>query len=424
MRSAMLLPTPVIVNYAQTRGRIATTAEAVISVTPTARDGVEGARMVAALDHAEGVLRNHQHHADVLTAPDDRMASLLQSFVAARALEAGKVDVLPGQRTLEAKFDPNDWAGWVGSFFTWVRGLRPHPWIPAPSVPDTFPNHARIAVLGDWGTGLYGAPVCASAIERDAHPLDLVIHLGDVYYSGTSREVGERFIALWPRRTDALSRAVNSNHEMYSGGHAYFDITLRVFRQSSSVFVLRNDHWLLIGLDTAYAEHDLAEDQAGWVNRLCDASEERRVIFFSHHQPFSLFEKGGEKLLAHLADLIATRRIFAWYWGHEHRCVIFDRDPESGFHGRCVGHSGFPYFRDSFDGVNEAHRVGDHVFYRFGPGRRGPGGIVLDGDNGYVPGHEREYGPHGYMTIELDGPRLHERVHAADGDVLWEQTIS
>ena len=96
-----------------------------------------------------------------------------------------------------------------------------------------------MALLGDWGTGLYGAVPCAESIRRDGGRFDLLMHLGDVYYSGTRREVRERFLNVRPFREDAVNRFINSNHEMYSGGHAYFRDTLPTFGQESSYFAHR-----------------------------------------------------------------------------------------------------------------------------------------------------------------------------------------
>src|SRR5205823_664114 len=95
----------------------------------------------------------------------------------------------PGKRTPagphaeEAKFDEQDILGWVGSFFTWWRGIKPHPWQAPPNEPRPVANTLRMAVLGDWGTGMYGAPYCAQTIEADGK-YDVLLHLGDVYYSG------------------------------------------------------------------------------------------------------------------------------------------------------------------------------------------------------------------------------------------------
>ena len=176
--------------------------------------------------------------------------------------------------------------------------------------------------MADWGTGLYGAPVCAQSIEKDPKPVDLLLHLGDIYYSGTQSEVHTRFLEKWPKRPNALSRACNANHEMYTGGEGYFRFVLPAFGQPASYFALQNDNWLLVGLDTVYEDHDLAFEQGAWLERLIESGGNRKVVVFSHHQPFSLLDKQGPKLVTKLGRLLAQKKIFAWYWGHEHRCVL------------------------------------------------------------------------------------------------------
>ena len=53
---------------------------------------------------------------------------------------------------------------------------------PASPVPDALPEVARAAIVGDWGTGMYGAPAIARAIRDDPDPFAVLMHLGDVYY--------------------------------------------------------------------------------------------------------------------------------------------------------------------------------------------------------------------------------------------------
>jgi hypothetical protein len=43
----------------------------------------------------------------------------------------------------------------------------------------------------------------------------------------------------------------------------------------------------------------------------------RKLILFSHHQPFSRLDKQGPSLQTALADLFQKKGITAWYWGHE-----------------------------------------------------------------------------------------------------------
>lgn len=346
---------------------------------------------------------------------DDRAASLLQTFLARRALESGKV--ADGALGPEAQFDSHDVLGWAGSLFDWLKGLKKHPFITHDDGPTPFGSTFRMGLLSDWGTGLYGAPVCAESLKRD-NRFDMLMHLGDVYYSGDIDEVEARFLNIWPHVDGAINRALNSNHEMYSGGYGYFDRILPAFKQAASYFAYQNAHWLLVGLDTGYHEHDLDEAQVAWLTRLVSEAGDRRVILFSHHQPFSLFESGGDKLVKKLARVLDSSRIFAWYWGHEHRCALYEKHPVWNLHGRCIGHSGFPYFRDKFKDTSLAtpgwiKRDGKNLV---------PGCQVLDGPNPYID-DGADYGPNGYVVLELDGRNLTEVVHDADGTILRTEIL-
>lgn len=421
-----------IVNYSHISAALgpdeaaAAVAEATSeAVTSAAEDGLsseEAAQQAAALsvslNNALVKLSDAEIDPEVFTSVDHRTASLLQSYVAEQALAEGKVN--PG--TLEAQFDSNDIKGWVKQFFTWWRKIKKSVWLEAPEEPETLPANARIGLLGDWGTGLYGAPHCANSIANDPRPFDVLVHLGDVYYSGMPNEVQERFLNFWPKKNVKVSRALNSNHEMYTGGDGYFQLTLRKFNQPASYFAMRNDHFLLLGLDSAYDEHDLAGDQAQWVRRQVDRAGNRKVILMSHHQLFSLGESQGAKLAAKLGDLLNSGRIFAWYWGHEHLCALYDRHPLLKLHGRCVGHSGYPYFREDF-GNNVVATSGKLRWLKVAGHGTVPGGIILDGPNPYVEKKSEKYGPNGYMSIELGAGRIVERVHDADGRVVHEGTI-
>ena len=185
--------------------------------------------------------------------------------IVGRAVEEGKLEEHPSGG-LEAKFDGHDIAGWAGSLFTWWRKLRPFEFIEASAKPEAVPDAARVGLLADWGSGLYGAPVSAESIVADGR-FDAIFHMGDVYYSGENDEVQERFLDVWPSVSGAVNRACNGNHEMYTGGQGYAARILPAFGQQASYFAMQNDHWLLVGLDTAYKEHDLHGGQAEWLGR-------------------------------------------------------------------------------------------------------------------------------------------------------------
>jgi hypothetical protein len=361
----------------------------------------------------------------MIAAVPNQLASLIQS----RMLEDPPpgdpmaIGSRPAPSAFEVKYDERDILGWIGSVFTWWRRIAPEPWRTPPDIPDSVGNgrSLRLAMLADWGTGLYGAPVCARSIEADAKPFDLLLHLGDIYYSGTQKEAHTRFLEIWPKRQGALSRACNANHEMYTGGEGYFRAVLPAFGQPASYFALQNDYWLLIGLDSAYDDHDLAGDQVAWLQRIIQSAGGRKVVLFTHHQPYSLLGDQGPKLVTKLGRLLAEKRIFAWYWGHEHRCVLYDAHPAWGLLGRCIGHGGYPYFRDKLDNLPVTE---GKVWRRMEPKNLVPGAIILDAPNQYVEGEEEKYGANGYVTLEFDEHRLNETIRAPDGSVMRERQLT
>ena len=396
--------------------------------TADALSAADGRRIGRALEQ----LKKKEIDPDILVSVDDQLASLLQTELARISSEKGLV--APVGRPAKGapvhafaaevdRFTTADWRGWLSVGVEKLLHLKKKPFLPPRPRPEPLPNRGRIAVLGDWGTGLYGAPVCAESIRRDAKTngkFDVALHLGDVYYSGSSEEVWSRFLPVWPDDAACVNRALNSNHEMYSGGEGYFGETLPAFDQKSSCVAMQNDHFLFVGLDTGYVEHDVSQAQADWLSALVFRAKSagRRVVLFSHHQPYSLYETQGPKLTKKLSKLLNGRDILAWYWGHEHRCVIFDHHSKWDLLGRCIGHGGFPYPRDKF-GKAKGAPVGGFTWYRVAPRASGvPGGLVLDGPNKYLPKRKDEFGPNGYATLAYDGSTLVEQVHAADGRVL------
>jgi Calcineurin-like phosphoesterase len=269
-------------------------------------------------------------------------------------------------RRLAGPFEITD-PGWIASFITFqLRRLRgKHPFKSEPAPPVEIDERARLLLVGDWGSGLPRAQRVATqmrkvldegiAERRQQH----VVHLGDVYYSGLERECDRRFLAHWPVHPDEAqtitSWSLNGNHDMYSGGHAYFDRLLadpRFARQErSSFFSLRGPHWEILGLDTAWDEEDvhdprtdlgLKDPQGDWVGERARESG-RKLLLLSHHQLLSAYSEVGPVLARKLAAPLAEGRIAAWFWGHEHRCMTYK--PVAGLqYGRCIGHGGVPVY--------------------------------------------------------------------------------
>ena len=169
-------------------------------------------------------------------------------------------------------------------------------------------------LLADWGTGVPRARKLGESARQYLEQANQtgtevhVIHLGEVYYSGFPAEYDTHFLPFWPVHPDEAkthgSWCLNGNHDMYSGGHGYFDHLLedpRFERQGkSSYFSLENDYWQILALDTAYKDLDLEGDQASWVLQSRTAKPEKKGILLSHHQPFSSYEPAPDTILNHL----------------------------------------------------------------------------------------------------------------------------
>jgi hypothetical protein len=150
----------------------------------------------------------------------------------------------------------------------------------------------------------------------------------------------------------------------------------------------------------------------------------RKLILFSHHQLFSTLSGQGPLLLAALGDLLAGQAITAWYWGHEHNCVLYEAHRRFGLLGRRIGHGGIPSPRkqEVLDAPIKRTLSGI-TWRRFTETAEAPPCLVLDGPNPLVRGEEDKFGPHGYLTLEFDGPTAIERVHLPDGTEVFEGRI-
>jgi hypothetical protein len=182
-----------------------------------------------------------------------------------------------------------------------------------------------------------------------------VVHLGDVYYSGWRREYAKRFLPYWPVKPGEEDRisswCLNGNHDMYSGGHGYFNFLLKDPRfkkqAGASFFCLENSAWKVFGLDTAHEDGGLREPQADWIKGRLDSS--KKTMFLTHHQPFSLYEKAAKKMNDKLQPVLAAAgKIKSWFWGHEHRFMLF-ADHERVEFGRLLGNGGVPVYMNHPD---------------------------------------------------------------------------
>ena len=394
-------------------------------------DDNEKARLVANWNQAVAKLDSADQGAKVLSAPQDDLASRLQSMLVSSASRDGKTQAAVPQtivstdagqsiseETVQVKFDNNDLIGWLGTGLEIIFKPDKATFKDFPAAAEPIADDATLALFSDWGTGLYGAPVIAGTIKKLPR-CDVAFHLGDTYYSGNDDEIQRRLVSDWPVRPGTINRALNGNHEMYSGGQGYFNALSSFFKQSSSCVALQNTNWLILGLDTAFDDFTISQAQADWVTRMIGAAGTRKVILCSHHQPFSSLDDQGPNLQAALGTLLDAQRIEAWFWGHEHRLVVYEPHSKWAVKGRCIGHGGFPGFRDTDVGAKGDVYEWIHLKQR----PHAPEAMLLDGPNFWVTEAPEQYGPHGYVFLEFDGVKAWETYRTPDNIAVGPRSL-
>jgi 3',5'-cyclic AMP phosphodiesterase CpdA len=290
---------------------------------------------------------------------DESMPAPALAFAMAISRAAGDVERARqfGSELEHRSYDPA-WHGVAEEFFSLLTSRTPVPYRPATApdaaiIDERLPDSARIALISDWGSGLAEARDLMRQVAWKEP--DIVIHLGDIYYSGTREEVETYYYRVLKNIFDlqkVLVLSVCGNHELYSGGVAYYELLDRL-GQTASYFCLRNANWQFLGMDTSFLASDgvpssihrtpalLTDSETGWLNARIQDSGGRRNVLLSHHQPISAFDEIGsstnEGLLRQVAP--SLERVDAWFWGHEHETLIFE--PFRGVqNGRCIGCGG------------------------------------------------------------------------------------
>lgn len=143
---------------------------------------------------------------------------------------------------------------------------------------------------------------------------------------------------------------------------------------------------------------------------------------FSHHQPYSVLSGGGENLQAKLGTVLETGQIYAWFFGHEHRLILYAPHSKWGVSARCVGHGGFPEFRARVAGCGGP----DTKFVSLSKKPDVPASELIDGPNPFVndsPSDPAKYNPHGYLTLQFAGPKIWETYFDPDGTPYREPAV-
>jgi hypothetical protein len=346
-------------------------------------------------------------------------SGILGSLSAGTVMHVASDGTLLGTGKYET-FDP----GWAEAFAVWLEH------IPQKKGPFSInaqvigiPDKVTIALTGDWGTGDWrrvGNPAPATKVAKSIaalHP-DFTIHLGDVYYSGTTDEEQHLLLNLWPRGTVG-ALALNSNHEMYSGGKPYFltslDSPLFSLQQHCSFFALESTDWIIVGLDSAYYSDEmelymhgsLGKDGAQ-VNFLRQQTGKGKKVIVLTHRDGLVQDGSGPEKGANGAAPLYSQVLSAfppgmcpayWYWAHVHSAVVY-RPQDCGVQCRCCGHGALPQ-GDPSGALNGKKNV---LWYQ--------SGSAHDPD---IPQRILN----GFVFLSLDGPVIRESFYDENGQIQW-----
>jgi Calcineurin-like phosphoesterase len=291
----------------------------------------------------------------------------------------------------------------------------------------------RIAIAGDIGTDRrISAPAVIAGLIQTKTP-HYTIHLGDVYYSGLDYEELNNFLSIWPAGSVG-TYTLNSNHEMYCGGIGYFNDLLGNARfaaqQGLSYFALTNEHWLIIGLDTAYfayyqsllyEEGSLTESdtnkqpdglvQLQWLREVLRENPDKRVILLSHHDGFDVNPAtravSRKPLLRQVLGEFSGVHDWWWYFGHVHAPIVYQRlffANNSTLSARCVGHGAVPY--EPFP--RDLEKLGD-----------GEVRVQWSETDLARNGGDPRRAPNGFLLLTLTGAEIKEEFYDELGRKRW-----
>jgi len=262
-----------------------------------------------------------------------------------------------------------------------------------------LPANAKVGIVGDWGTGDNTAKQVLAQMARKKP--DVVIHLGDIYYSCTDFEAQSYFLQIWKTYFDPAkipSFTLSGNHDMFGGGQPYYKL-IDGLNQPASYCCLRNDNWQFVMIDTGLHDRTpggceptfLEDTELAWVKQRIATAGARKTVLLSHHQLFTRYshivdppplgQPGmavNQKLQQQLGDVLPQAAL--WLWGHEHDFVVYEK--QMGVLARCLGHGAFPVL------VSKPPKV-QHP--------------EIAANDAIRPGQNGNFFCHGYAIMELNG---------------------
>ncbi len=268
-----------------------------------------------------------------------------------------------------------------------------------PRVPGcdlTLKLPARIAIFGDGGyRGLAQRRVFdLIAARHQKTPFDMVVHLGDTYHGGSENEMLRHLLAPMAelaRKLGVAAYSLAGNHDLYDGPEGYLGV-LSVLGQPGRYFAIETPGWRIACLYSATGDTSLRcldgkidDSQLEWLRKKQD--DGCRLIILSHHLPRSAWDRAPTELATQLGKIPG---LFAWYWGHEHRCASFSSAGD--FLGACVGNGAY------LEDWSEPHRRRRQQLLWYPKNER------CD-----CFGERKRLWPHGFLELALDQNHAEER---------------
>lgn len=209
-----------------------------------------------------------------------------------------------------------------------------------------IPEECSIVFFSDWATGSKSSINLLEEVAK-LNP-DIVIHLGDVYFSGTLKETKNNLVKPFKKYLSPQTKVfvIPGNHDYYSGNEG-INYSLESFNQTSTFFSLYNSKIQIEGMDTGFNDSNcfnilrershnvtVVEEEQEWhLHRSAIALEEKRkLIFLSHHQVISPWIHAGHvngKLSPLNIDFFNQFRtvissVDLWLYGHDHSFAIMN----------------------------------------------------------------------------------------------------
>lgn len=309
--------------------------------------------------------------------------------------------------------------GWLEAVVAWFEHLDNKAKFNTSPATIKIPNQAKLCIAGDWGTGYWRThPLSPAEKVRNAMVAlqpDLYLHLGDVYYAGSTNQEQDNLVSIWPGGSEA-AYTLNSNHEMYDGACSYFNALQTRFRQQQgcSYLALENDNWLIVGLDSAYhadewklyMDGDIGKAQQQWLARL---PAKKGIILLSHHNGYDLQGQQQTALYQQVMEQLKDPRgglrysNVIWYWGHLHNVAVYAPFSYSGtpVKTRCLGHGSVPY-----GNASELANIQQVLWYE-----------TETADDPDIPVRVLN----GFAHLKLDNSNLSEVLLDENGRVKWQQ---